>query len=812
MLNLIPGRSYAVYLFALDHRTAWWNRRIQFADPFSNPNGQTNVSQIFRESNDVYVVANFVAATTTQTIQELGPDGGMNFNVVIVRDLTPEPYISQQPTPATHKVYAGGTPTFTAAGGIPSLPGGYLWQKGVSGTFTDVPNSYVGLTAVGNNSLSIKLGSLTTADSGDYRVILTNMAGAVTSLTATLEVLDLPTSGTFQSAALSFGATYLWQFDETTGSTAYEYIKGLDGTYGPAVVLDQDGPLVDGWSFVGTDRAFLTGVSNAGSGVIGRVQTPVPGFTAYSNFTVVAWIYPTNKLNAGASSGLVYDRLADSSRRGFQMSGIAGVTNSLGYSWNGNNSLTWGWIPTNQIGIPIQVFPDEWSLVALVVSPSNAIIYVDGADTQLWYATNTMPHGAEAFDAPLYIAGQPNPFSGTSWDFAGKVDDVAIFNNRSLSQDDISALYWGNSLLAPSTAPTGLTATPGNAQVSLAWNAVTGGGEWDGYVIKRGTTHLGPYIAIGTNLNTAFTPAATTFVDTNAVNDTTYYYIVGTFNPAGEADSSEVSATPKAASVPNFTFTPAGGGVSGVTVTFHDISTGSHTNLFWDFGDGSSLNTAPGDVTHTFTLPAGVCVVSNMTVQLTATNYVGGGSTYSAPVPIYPAAAAGSLSFSFGPDYGAVGTAVTFLPSWTGCVATNVWHYGDGTTDVNVNPGSHIYAGAGSYDAWLEAYTAYGDSRTSVVKTVHVGSSTVYPSSVSILKVQVQTNDLKLIGTNYPLNANANFYVRWTNNVGLSKATWVTNGSVVGDTQFNARDGLFTNVIIGGATNGSKGFYFIHAP
>lgn len=94
-------------------------------------------------------------------------------------------------------------------------------------------------------------------------------------------------------------------------------------------------------------------------------------------------------------------------------------------------------------------------------------------------------------------------------------------------------------------APTGLTATPGNAQVSLAWTAVTGAAT---YNVKRGTVAGGPYTTIGS-------PGAASFNDTSATNGTTYFYVVSAVNAAGEsANSTQISATPTSTS-PDVTVT-----------------------------------------------------------------------------------------------------------------------------------------------------------------------------------------------------------------------------------------------------------------
>jgi endo-1,4-beta-xylanase len=123
----------------------------------------------------------------------------------------------------------------------------------------------------------------------------------------------------------------------------------------------------------------------------------------------------------------------------------------------------------------------------------------------------------------------------------------------------------------PPPAPTGLTATAGNGQVMLSWNAASGA---TGYIMKRSTTSGGPYTVIANNLT------ATSFTNTGLSNGTTYFYVASAVNAGGEsANSAQVSATPQ------------GPPPTGQVTATGRVATGS--NPWWSELDVTLNHTAP---------------------------------------------------------------------------------------------------------------------------------------------------------------------------------------------------------------------------
>jgi len=118
------------------------------------------------------------------------------------------------------------------------------------------------------------------------------------------------------------------------------------------------------------------------------------------------------------------------------------------------------------------------------------------------------------------------------------------FQSGAIAQLEASPSFRTNDVIfpappvAPPPTPTGLTAVPGNVQVTLNWS---GSGTAASYSVKRSLVSNGTYSNIATNVR------STSYLDANLVNGTTYYYVVSAVNSLGQsANSAHVSSIPTA--------------------------------------------------------------------------------------------------------------------------------------------------------------------------------------------------------------------------------------------------------------------------
>jgi hypothetical protein len=189
-------------------------------------------------------------------------------------------------------------------------------------------------------------------------------------------------------------------------------------------------------------------------------QITLPPLNLNTNtVTLSAWINPTNQ--QGPYVGIVFCRSSGDMVAGLDFIEATNATSTnfdLGYHWN-DDIFTFTWLsglvpPTNQ-----------WSFVALVVTPTNATFWLMNTNgTQS--AIHTYPHVVQAFDAQTLIGNDPYDASGSRC-FSGEIADVGIFNSA-LNQTQIANLY-NAAQSVPPAVPLSIVEVSGQVQVSWSW-------------------------------------------------------------------------------------------------------------------------------------------------------------------------------------------------------------------------------------------------------------------------------------------------------------------------------------------------------
>ncbi|MDQ3747953.1 MAG: PKD domain-containing protein [Acidobacteriota bacterium] len=164
----------------------------------------------------------------------------------------------------------------------------------------------------------------------------------------------------------------------------------------------------------------------------------------------------------------------------------------------------------------------------------------------------------------------------------------------------------------------------------------------------------------------------------------------------------------------NFTMSQSSG-TAPLTITFTDLSTGTITGWFWQFGDGTTFT---GQNPPAKTFPVG-----NYVIRLTVSN--ASGSTFqeqlvgASPQPIAPVS-----SFTKSASSGVAPLTVSFVSTSTGTSPlTYLWNFGDGTPTSTAASPSHTFASAGNYSVSLTVNNQTNTPNTST-QQVAVSSST----------------------------------------------------------------------------------------
>ena len=146
--------------------------------------------------------------------------------------------------------------------------------------------------------------------------------------------------------------------------------------------------------------------------------------------------------------------------------------------------------------------------------------------------------------------------------------------------------YYGQqaALVATPAAPSGVTATAGNAQVALNWSASATATSYNIYY----STITGVTPVNGTKVSGV---AATSYTQNSLTNGTPYFFIVTAMNAGGEsAPSIQVSATPTpgvVVSTLSVTISALAGGTAGGVYTATLTASGGTAPYTWSISSGA---------------------------------------------------------------------------------------------------------------------------------------------------------------------------------------------------------------------------------
>lgn len=363
-----------------------------------------------------------------------------------------------------------------------------------------IPLNALTLSVVSSNPALVPTNNIIFGGSGSNRTVtLTPLANQSGTSFITITVSDGQMSST-RSFLLTVGK----------GLVAYYPFEGnaLDasgfGNNGTPVGAIGYGPGRVGVQAVNTD------------GTNSYVQIPVP---ATGDFTIAFW-EKTTDIGPG---GQWFQG------KGFVDGDTPGPNADFGTALIGSNFAFGVGNPNTTITSTNAVNDGTWHHLAVTRNSTSGamVLYVDGVPQ----TSGTGPTGARTAPTTLRIGGVQTGGAGS---YLKVVLDDLRFYDVALSAAQIQTLPG----YGP-PAPTGLFAVAGNGQVLLGWNPSSGA---SGYNVKRATTSGGPYNTTNSVV------VSTNYLDLNANNNVTYFYIVTGVNSNGEgAASAEVSVTPRPA-------------------------------------------------------------------------------------------------------------------------------------------------------------------------------------------------------------------------------------------------------------------------
>lgn len=376
----------------------------------------------------------------TLTLSNTTPSCSANYSVVVSNAFgmitsavtyvtilpTTPPFFTAKPSSATF--YAGSTAaSFTAfANGTP--PFTYQWYQGATPIQSPVITS--------SQSNTLLLPALTPASAGSYSVTVQNAYGSTNSgAGASLTVIS-PPAGSYAAKVLSYSPWGYWRLDDNVtpaNPALYDNFGANNGT-----VVDEGVPTyqVPAAPYVGFPSPHL-GIQITNN-VTCRANLAM--FPVWSNqMTLAFWV----------NNGAVQTCTMNGYGNGYGLENNAG---ELIFEWASLGAPSGGGGMDTGLNIESLGYTNGWTFCAMVVTPTNATVYLGNDTSNLVSASLSglsLPDSTTAGDtAGLYPQGLSRmqwPFDeaggGEPWNtLPGTWSDVAMFYS-SLTPAQVTSLY-----------------------------------------------------------------------------------------------------------------------------------------------------------------------------------------------------------------------------------------------------------------------------------------------------------------------------------------------------------------------------------
>ena len=497
--------------------------------------------------DDVVVDTQFIAGSSQDTTPPSVPA-----NVNAAANSTSQITIAWNPSTdntavAGYNLYRDGEPLNTALVTSTSYTDTGL-DAGVTYSYTVQAQDAAGnLSAVSTPAVATTPGSGATAPDAPTGLTATGSSGQVgLSWTAPAANGGAAISGYKVYRSTSSGTEALYKtlgnvtsYSDTgvTNGTTYYYKVTAVNAVGESTTSNEDSA---------TPAASVTVPGAPGSIAAARGNTQV----------TVSWSAPISDGGSPITGYTVYRRIGTTGSFSFLATTSGSVTTYTDTNLTNGTAYWYQVSATNIVGEGPQSTPATATPAAVPGSPTGLAATGSPGQVALSWTAPTDSGGSPITGYKIFrttTAGSygPTPIAtvtGTSYTNTGLTNGTTYYyivkatNSIGDSPASNEASATPNVVVSKPSAPTSVTATPGNGQVVVNWAAPAsnGGGAISSYTVYRSLSSSSGYAVVGTT-----TGSATSFTNTGLTNGTTYFYEVSASNSAGEGPlSSFASATP----------------------------------------------------------------------------------------------------------------------------------------------------------------------------------------------------------------------------------------------------------------------------